>query len=566
MAPLGVSRRPMGVCLSPLCIVWNNTGDHVNKSILLACASIVAFSCSAAAETAALETSADLGTETVLVYGKGETRQIQTVTQNDLALTEPGASPFQAVATLPGVNFQSSDSFGSYEWSTRISVRGFNQNQLGFTLDGVPLGDMSYGNYNGLHISRAISTENIAKSELAQGTGALNTASTSNLGGTLAFYSIDPSATFGLTAATSYGSFSTVHEYVRLDSGKLPTGTRAYVSYSFQQSDKWKGDGLQKQQELNGKLVQDIGDTATVTGFLNYSVRRENDYQDFSLDMLNRLGKDWDNISNNWPLAVAAANAYLTGGKLPAPFATIDDAYYNAAGLRNDVLGGLTTDWSITPNLELKVTGYGHNNTGRGLWWTPYVPTSAFIPGAAPISVRTTEYAISRYGVTSSLVYTLGDHVLEGGVWYENNNFHQARRYYALKADGTGVNSLQFPTTPMATQWAFAFNTTTLVAHLQDTWQVTEALKVNFGFKTQTVNNGAHLLANQITLPFSASSPTQFTGGKIKTDTGFLPQAGANVQINDSSEVFADYSKNQRALANAIKHARFLGLLPFVVK
>ena len=37
-----------------------------------------------------------------------------------------------------------------------INIRGFNQNQLGFTLDGVPLGDMSYGNTNGLHISRAI--------------------------------------------------------------------------------------------------------------------------------------------------------------------------------------------------------------------------------------------------------------------------------------------------------------------------------------------------------------------------------------------------------------------------
>ena len=192
------------------------------------------------------------------------------------------------------------------------------------------------------------------------------------------------------------------------------------------------------------------------------------------------------------------------------------------------------------PNLELKVTGYGHNNTGRGLWWTPYVPTSALIPGGAPISVRTTEYAISRYGVTSSLLWTFGDHAIEAGVWYENNNFHQARRYYALKADGSGVNSLEFPTNPMATQWAFAFNTTTLVAHLEDTWKVTEALKINFGFKTQTVNNAAHLLANQITLPFSASSPTQFTGGKIKTDTGFLPQAGANFQITDVSEVFAD--------------------------
>ena len=51
----------------------------------------------------------------------------------------------------------SSDPFGAYEWATRISVRGFGQEQLGFTLDGVPLGNMAYGNDNGLHISRAIS-------------------------------------------------------------------------------------------------------------------------------------------------------------------------------------------------------------------------------------------------------------------------------------------------------------------------------------------------------------------------------------------------------------------------
>ena len=43
----------------------------------------------------------------------------------------------------------------------RISIRGFNQNQLGFTLDGVPLGDMTYGNLNGLHVSRAVISENL---------------------------------------------------------------------------------------------------------------------------------------------------------------------------------------------------------------------------------------------------------------------------------------------------------------------------------------------------------------------------------------------------------------------
>lgn len=530
----------------------------MRKTVLLAGASIAVLCCSAAAADSPVQVaSADQGVEMVTVYGKGETRQIQTVTATDLALAEPGASPFQTVATLPGVNFQSSDSFGAYEWSTRISVRGFNQNQLGFTLDGVPLGDMSYGNYNGLHISRAIATENIGKTELAQGTGALGTASTSNLGGTLQFYSSDPSDTLGATASSSYGSFNSFHEYVRLDSGKLSTGTRAYVSYSFQQSDKWKGAGLQKQQQVNGKIVQDIGADATLTGFLNYSVRRENDYQDFSLDMLHRLGRNWDNISDNWPLAVAVANAYQHGTALPAPFATVDDAYFNASGLRNDVLGGATADWSITKDIELKVTGYGHNNTGRGLWWTPYVPTSALIPGGAPISVRTTEYSISRYGVISSLVWTIGDHAIEGGVWYENNKFNQARRYYALAADGSGVTSLQFPSNPMATQWAFAFNTTTLVFHLQDTWQVTDVLKVNFGFKTQKVNNGAHLLANQITAPFLPLSSSQFTGGKIGTDNSFLPQAGVNYQINDSNEVFADYSKNQRAFVSAATSGPF---------
>ena len=103
-----------------------------------------------------------------------------------------GTSALKAVDKLPGVTFQSADAFGAYEWSTRISIRGFNQNQLGFTLDGVPLGDMSYGNHNGLHISRAIISENVGRVEVAQGAGALAAASSSNLGGTIEFFSRAP--------------------------------------------------------------------------------------------------------------------------------------------------------------------------------------------------------------------------------------------------------------------------------------------------------------------------------------------------------------------------------------
>ena len=58
--------------------------------------------------------------------------------------------------------------------------------------DGLPLGDMSDGNTNGLHISGAIIADNIVTSRVSQSAGALGTASTSNPGGTIVFFSRAP--------------------------------------------------------------------------------------------------------------------------------------------------------------------------------------------------------------------------------------------------------------------------------------------------------------------------------------------------------------------------------------
>jgi iron complex outermembrane receptor protein len=71
------------------------------------------------------------------------------------SLEAAGSSPIKLIESLPGVNYTAADPFGAYEWAVNINIRGFQKDQLGYTLDRVPLGDMSYGNYNGLHISRA---------------------------------------------------------------------------------------------------------------------------------------------------------------------------------------------------------------------------------------------------------------------------------------------------------------------------------------------------------------------------------------------------------------------------
>src|SRR5471032_460045 len=413
--------------------------------------------------------------QVVEVTGQGQSRQVQNITRADLQKAIPGTSPLLTLEKLPGVSFQSADPFGAYEWSTRFSIRGFNQNQLGFTLDGVQLGDMSYGNNNGLHISRAISSENIGRVAVSQGAGALSTASTSNLGGTVQFYTLDPSDTMGVTASQTLGSDSTSRTFVRVDSGLLSTGTKFYLSGTRMRADKWKGDGPQDQDQFNSKIVHTFGDNK-LSAFYNYSNRSEVDYQDLSLYMVKRLGYKWDNYAPDWQRAVNAAKGIFTGG-----VNSMDDAYYLGRGLRKDNLGGLSLDLQLTPAAVLKTTIYHHDNKGQGHWYTPYTPSSATVP----ISIRTTEYSIGRDGVTSDLTWDLANHTINAGFWGERSLHTLTRNFYAV-TDGTYQD--HFLSNPTSTGFQQDFTTTTRQFYLQDTVSLlNDKLSINFGFKTPKV-------------------------------------------------------------------------------
>ena len=492
----------------------------------------------------------------VVVFGRGETRQQASITSEAIAIETPGTSPLKAIERLPGVSFQSADAFGNYEWSARIALRSFNQNQLGFTLDGVPLGDMSYGNHNGLHISRAIISENIARVDVAQGAGALGTASSSNLGGTIRFSSRRPADEFGVDVAGVYGSDETFRGFVRLDTGAVgPIDTALSLSYADHSMDKWKGVGEQNQQQLNLSLTQPVG-RGEITGFLNYSERRENDYQDMSLEQISRLGRDWDNISGDYALAVriadiannrgdtgAAVTDASAGTTYPSPIETVDDAYYDASGLRDDTIGALTLTYPITDALEVSLTGYGHRNEGQGLWWTPYVATADgaldqsgnVISDPSPISIRTTEYDMERTGAIGSITFAVGSHDIEAGFWVEQNDFNQARRFYGLSRAANNRSSLDFQKNPFFTQWEYDFETKTRMFYIQDTWSVSADLTLFGGFKSLSVENSAETI--------TGADKT----GTIKAEDNFLPQAGVIYDLNSDHELFLSYAENIRA-------------------
>lgn len=479
----------------------------------------------------------------IIVYGHGQVRSVAEIGQSDIARLTPGSSPFKAIEKLPGVNFESADAFGVYEWSTRISLRGFNQNQLGFTLDGVPLGDMSYGNTNGLHISRAIISDNIGKVEVSQGAGALGTASTSNLGGTIQFFSRAPQKDFGIAANATYGSNHTYRAYVDLDTGQIGA-FKGSLSYAYINAGKWKGVGVQRAHQVNAKGILDVG-KVKLTAIANFSDRKEQDYQDLSLDQIARLGYNLDNIANNFPLAKTIATAYQTGTAFPAPFKTVDDSYYDAGGLRRDYLTALKAEATLADGLTASVQGYYHNNKGQGSWFTPYVPS----PGVGnPISFRTTEYSINREGAIATLGYDLGRNKIAATAWYENNDFKQARRFYAVT--GTTVpntTALTYQSNPFFTQWYNKYNTTTFQYSVQDTFALTDRLSVTAGFK----GNSVKLNATEIATTGSRAV------GAIKNEDYFQPQAGVLYKIDANNELFASYTENQRAFTAAATSGPF---------
>ncbi len=506
--------------------------------------------------------TADGDVDALIIYGQGQSRQVQTVDEAQLAQAVAGVSPLKVLDLLPGVSFQSADPFGAYEWSTRITIRGFNQNQLGFTLDGVPLGDMSYGNHNGLHVSRAIASEDISRVELAQGAGSLSTTSSSNLGGALQFFSRDPSDTFGGQLNGTVGSDQMRRVFGRIETGELSAlgGLRGFVSIADQQTDKWKGGGEQKQRQYDAKLVLPIGEDGALTGYYSHSERREQDYQDLSLEMIGRLGRDWDNTQPNWDLAVAAALAYNTGAALPAPFATIDDAYYAGAGIRDDDLVRLSLDTPLGEGLRLSMNTYSHTNEGQGLWYTPYVPSPGFGTvgsNAAPLSIRTTEYDIDRKGLFANLTWEAGAHTVSAGIWYENNAFNQARRFYAETFAAPSRDPLDFQSNPFFTQWEYAFETNTTQVYLQDVWAITEGLKINFGFKALEVESHVSTIF--------VSNPARALNGDIRSRDTFLPQIGFVYQPVDGLEVFGGYTENMSAFVAAATAGPFASQTQSVV-
>lgn len=123
--------------------------QHILKHAILG-ASLLAVTISsvARAETADDTVTGEMRRE-IIVTGTRATYNNNEATEPMIQLQTPLTSPLSMIDNLPGVTVNEGDTFGFDDWSTTVSLRGFQTNldeqQVGMTIDGLPNGGSNYG-------------------------------------------------------------------------------------------------------------------------------------------------------------------------------------------------------------------------------------------------------------------------------------------------------------------------------------------------------------------------------------------------------------------------------------
>jgi hypothetical protein len=522
--------------------------------------------------------------ESIVVTAK-VTRSATALPQAEIQKILPGVSPLKAIETLPGVLYITADPWGNNEQNAQIFIHGFNFQQLGYTMDGLPLGDQNYGNYNGLSPQRAVISENVGKVVVTTGAGDLGTPSTSNLGGTIETFSADPAAKMGVQVDETVGSYSTSRTYVRLDSGTFGNGNALYISGARQYAKAWDFDGAQKGWQANAKFVHEDS-AGKFTAFFDYSDKVEPN-EDATTFRVPATTAAQAYLPYTRPYFYPNFNGYRAGyidayGNTPAAVGSNYQNYYSDAQ-RTDYLGYLRYDAHLSSKVTLSGTLYDHHNDGVGVvagplgqsitviqaYLDPNYATDAHFAtngngagnaalgtalvnatGGSGMVTRTTEYRIDRRGVILNLDADLGAHHVEVGGWFEHNSATQWRRWYAVPLDASLSTPYIRPLSveqPLFTQYQGEARVNDLQLHAQDTWKPTDRLTIEAGLKTSAQWANGYYPVQPATgslsgLPAGATLPS----GKIDTLRWFLPSVGGTYDLTGHEQVYFNVQKNMR--------------------
>lgn len=523
--------------------------------------------------------------DVVVVVGKPATYANNATDNVMLEQEVPGASVLSVIDNLPGVNIGEGGVFGSDDWSTTISMRGFNvglsEQQIGMTIDGLPNGNSNYG--GGSKANRYIDFENLSRAEVAQGTSDISSASHEALGGTINFVTNNPLDEARLRAGLSAGDNNARRYYFRYDTGNLTDSTTAYLSYSRQSNDAWIGDaGYSDRDHITAKFVSDL-DNWTISGRFSWDDAHEDNYQRISLAQFNE-NPNWDRLTDvitgipyvdqayrpSWSTLRTNYFAYLRAAYSGEQFnAEITPYYHNQKGRGDwvpqyivDVSGGASMPAGVRDLHTGPDTIYGGSLAGTysfvDAMGAPLAPAddcearltfpyggggaadnpACYEVGANPASsYRHTHYNKERIGFTANAEFEITEeNVISAGLWWEHANRDESRDWHRIIDPRS---SHEFDHAAYWRQYDRNFVTKTAMLYAQDTLTIGD-LTVNAGLRKFFVD-----LERKDNFGNEADA-------KLDADSKILFTAGAVFEATDEVELFAGFSQNFAAIKDSI--------------
>jgi len=506
------------------------------------------------------------GASTGLIIQEETPKARSSVNKAQLDSISPTSNPYQAIEMLPGVNTFSYDSTGMFGGGLR--VRGFNSDEMGFTINGAPVNDS--GSF-AIYPMEYTDTDNLCEVFLTQGSTDTEAPHVGASGGNVGMVTCAPSDTFGFKASQTIGQLNLTKTFVRVDTGKFANDmAKAYISYSKAKVDKFKGPGKADRDHIDlGAEFRPSDSVFLATSFL-YNKAINNNYRTLSKAEIAASGKQLD-YSAVPPTHLTPAN----GSEQKELTANFPDSYYdyNVNPFKN-YLWTAKAEYKLDKTTTISAEPYywwGYGTGGSQLKQLSEGAAGLFalrggvrdINGDGDSKDTVLVYSSSvtetnKPGITLKANTKLDNHNILAGYWFERTNHKQTGP--AVRFDNAGVtsdawfeNSANFLLFEDGTPYQYRNQVTVTTGKslfVQDSINLMDdALNVQLGLRNISMDRTFDNYAN----PNSTSKPDTTQGADYtvnKTYSALLPSIGVRYNLNAQSQVFVNLAANMKAPGN----------------
>jgi iron complex outermembrane receptor protein len=527
----------------------------------------------------AQDTTTNIGT--VVVTGEGDllgnglmidddsVKGKSTITRSAIEKERASINPFQLINLLPGVNASSHDATGLFGGNLR--VRGFNSDQMGFTINGAPVNDS--GNF-AVYPQEYTDSENLCELFVTQGAAETDAPHVGASGGNVGLVSCSPEDKMGVRLSQSLGDLRFSKSFIRFDTGLMGTSNpiKAFISYSKAEVDKFKGYGGANRDHIDAgldfKLTTDTKFSASLLYNKavnhNYLTLTKNEFQtNPSLDYTSTIPQHLTSGSESGTSYFGTSSTSLTTprSKLAYYGYSINpfENYLFTSRLQSRINDKLTL--SAEPYFWY---GYGTGGTQQTTLTEVASSSSKIKYGIGDINSNSVTSDVvgvyrgsvtqtSRPGITLKANYEINNHKILAGLWFERARHRQTQ-------PGTTVDNYG----NIGDIW---LRNNLITYNNGDTYMGRNYFTISTGqsiFLTDTIsfnNNRFEVIPgvrytsiNRDFYNYASSGTGMGADYNVsKTYAKLLPSLGARFKVDDSWQAFGNVTENMRAPSNFVQ-------------